>query len=675
MRLRAAIAFWALAASLSAGTLGPQALESYAQSLRLEFDDPAAAAEARLELAPLYQDSQWAITGRFDDNSLDHLRIRDLLKRHGLRATFYLNESSAWAADSTHYPFPSGHKELAKALRLGGNSLGGHTLNHDYVPLLDRQESFYELLGVRVDREVNSQSPLNSFVFPFNIYRNALEGAEAQRAITRQLQRSGYIHLADHYYKLVQDSPFLDSWLLPCDGQDIEAELKRVLSSERQRQRAPALCLCMHAWPASWGGTSFPKLRKQLRRLAGRKHWWYANQNELAAYRYQALYSRLTASAEKKLLSATLERPEALDLGDEKPLTLKVHAPMAPKSVFFDGQPLSLSPVGKGVWLLELPQRADKGLPQAYEAHHNPDNKGKDLINGEQEALRGLVSLLRVEGETLLLTLANLGKEPITRLRLRLRLPPGFADESQARYLEPPKPGAQRSWTFALTRTAQAGDLDLQGRPYFVAQLDLSYGGLRARLYSDCRGPAPARDPSYPRGGFAVLGPLSGKGSTPEASLIKALTQGDPGRCLGPAGGEPCWRRPLPAREAVLHPELIATFGLPATPDFYTWDPAVYSELTRPYWLAASWVESPIARRARVILPRRNVTRLYVNGHRVRGRWLELRAGRNLIGLSYDPKANDAPGPFNEKNYGPFFRLVDEKGQRLTEIRYSSPER
>ncbi len=664
-----------LSTALSARGLGPLALESYSQELQVEFGDVVTAAQAHLEITPLYRDSRWAITGRFDDNSLDHLRVRDLLRRYGLRATFYLNESNGWTADSTHYPFAGGHKDLAKALSLYGNSVGGHTLSHNFVPLLDRQESFYELMGVRVDREVNSQSPISSFVFPFNIYRNPLEGVLAQRAITAQLTRAGYIHLADHYYNLADPSPFLDSWLLPCDGDDIASTLKEILNSEKQRTRDPSVCLCMHAWPQVWGGSNFPKLSKQMRRLAGRKQWWYANQNELAAYRYQALYSKLTWTSKQATLAVKLERPAPLDLGDEIPLSLKVNAAVAPKSASLDGLPLSISPVGRGVWLLELPQRQDKGLPQVYEAHHNPSNQGKDLITNGPAGLSGVASLLRVEGSNLLLTIANLDKQALAQLRLRLRLPPLFVEDSQPRYLEVPKKGGQRTWTFALTPSAQADVLDFQGRPYFVAQLDFVKAGRRVRLYSDCRGTLLARDPSLPRGGFVVLGPLSGKDKDPvtERQIWAALTQNAPGRCVTTQGGEQCWRHPLAAHQETLHPELVATLGLPSTPDFYTWDPAAYSELTHPVWLAATWVECPTARRARVITSRRNVTRLYINGARSRDRWIKLKAGRNLIGLLYDPQADGKHAPFSEKNYGPFFRLADEKGKRLNDLSYQAP--
>jgi hypothetical protein len=65
-----------------------------------------------------------------------------------------------------------------------------------------------------------------------------------------------------------------------------------------------------------------------------------------------------------------------------------------------------------------------------------------------------------------------------------------------------------------------------------------------------------------------------------------------------------------------------------------------------------------------------------LNGRRVRGKALELKAGKNRLMLLYAAGTADAEGQgtFSEKNYGPFFRLVGTDNERLTDIKYVMPE-
>jgi hypothetical protein len=109
---------------------------------------------------------------------------------------------------------------------------------------------------------------------------------------------------------------------------------------------------------------------------------------------------------------------------------------------------------------------------------------------------------------------------------------------------------------------------------------------------------------------------------------------------------------------------------------FYTWDAAVYYPLGhRLHYLLASDVYSPLSRTARLLMPKGPVKRLVVNGKRVRGRSVALKAGRNRFLMDYAAGTADAEGQanFNEKNYGPFFRLMDEQGRRLPDIQYQVP--
>ena len=85
-----------------------------------------------------------------------------------------------------------------------------------------------------------------------------------------------------------------------------------------------------------------------------------------------------------------------------------------------------------------------------------------------------------------------------------------------------------------------------------------------------------------------------------------------------------------------------------------------------PIWyLARSTVESETEGKVGVGIDRASVKALFVNGERVEGSTATLRKGENRVLL-----ASKIADKFRPENAGAFFRLTDEKGRRLTTIRY-----
>jgi hypothetical protein len=654
----------------------PLGLPYYGQEVSIAL--PAGAEAVSVTVAPLYRDAKWAATQRWDDNRVDSLRVRDLLRRYHMHGTFYLNASDAWYFNEAGYRFEGDPvKDLSKALRQGGHSIGGHSLTHNFMPLLNRQEQFYELLGVRIDREVNSQSPVSSFVFPFTVFRNALEPDAVHHDLAEELRRSGYLHVANQYFNIRAKQPtgILDSWLLPCDGKPTELSVKGLLGSEKQRARAGNFCFCMHAWPGSWGGAALPQLNDILKRWAGRGAWWYANQNELAAYRYQLAHGPLESETAGGALKLSLRRFEPWALGDAVPVTLRLKgfgdAPVAS----FEGVTLQARRAReKGVWLLELPHSAGHSLPDAYDWHRNPSNKAEGLDEKGKGVLTGLGSRLHFNGHGLKLTLKN--KQALSEVQVTWRVPLGWEAPGPSHY-DRLSAGQGLNVEAALPVVPDA--LVAQGRPYFAAQIDATgEDGRRLRLYSDCHAAALPRDPQFPKGGFLVLGPLPGDRPDFElyAFAAKLMRKQRPPPCQSLFGDvQGCWEALPESRLDPLHPELIPAGGVSAPRTFYTWDPTLYyTHGHNLHYLLAGVIESPSSRAVTVQMPQQ-VKRFFVNGKRVRGRKLNLQAGSNLVTLLYRPGVHDADGQgsFSERNYGPFFRLVDGEGKRLTDIQYQMP--
>ena len=656
----------------------PLNLPTYAQEVELRL--PSQVKSVTVEAAPMYRDAKWAVTQRWDDNLVDSLRVRDMLKRYHMHGTFYLNASDSWYFNESGYPFDGEPKtDLAKALRQGGNSIGGHTLTHNFVPMLNRQEQFFEMMAIRIDREVNSQSPLSSFVFPFTVFRNSLEKDVVHRDIASELKRSGYIHVANQYFnlKMKEGTGILDSWLLPCDGEaGFDNTVKTLLKSDKQKVREGNFCFCMHAWPRVWGGPALPKLDANFKHWKGREPWWYANENELAAYRYQNLYQKPELSIEGKGAKVRVQRFEGWAIGDNIPLTLKVWGfgkltPMAE----LDGQPLKAQRAReKGAWLLELPQGPEHKTPDAYDWHRNSSNRSEGLEEKGRGGLQGLSSRLHFDGQDLRLNFK--AKDDLKDLRVTWRIPLGW---------DAPAPVLLGDWPAgkALSLTAHLGpaehSLASQGRPYFAAQFDFLREGQRIRLYSDCRSAAFDRDPQFPKGGFLVMGPLPGDRPDFNVDVFasKVLRRKRPVTCQTVFEDiKACWEALPDARLDPLHPELIPAGAVMAPHPFYTWDPSLYyTHGHKLHYLLAGVVESPDDRTATAIW-QRGVRRIYLNGKRLRYHTMDLKAGPNLVTLLYRPGVpdGDGQGTFSEKNYGTFFRLVDKDGQRMTDIQYHVPD-
>lgn len=670
-----------LAPALSgAAALAPPELDSYVQRVLIRPAGGVEASALSVTVAPLLDDAEWAFTQRWDDNLIDNLRVRDMLNRRRMRGSFYLNASDAWYGNEGRYPFSGNPAELlAKALLEGGHSIGGHGLTHTYIPALDRSEMFWELLGVRIDREVNSQSPVNSFVFPFTAFRNDLEGDQVHRDIARLLLRGGYIHVANQYFnrRMRGGTPLLDSWLLPCDGQDSAPVARQLLASPRQQARSPVLCVCMHAWPAAWGGPSLPRLDRELRRWRGRSDWWYANGNELSAYRWQAAHGGLSATPQAGGLAVDLRRFEPWELGDAVPLTLRLRGagPLTP-TASLDGQTLEVKRGRGGLWLVQVPHSPGRGLPVAYDWHRNHANAAEGLDERGKGAIQSLASRLWLREGVLRLRLRNQGPE-IRDLRVAWRLP-------LASHPAPPE---------RIERLRKGGTLELglplawdpeplvsQGRFYAAAQLDFLREGKRLRLYSDVRAEAAPRNASLPKGAFWVLGPLPSSRSDFDVADFSARLLKRPR--LRPCetvfeGRQACWQA-VPERLAgPLHPELVPAGATQAPRPFYTWDPGLhYTHGRGLHYLLAADIESPRDQVLRAYYPRKAVKAVRLNGQRLgKGRTLALKQGSNRLLILYAAGTPDAEGQgsFSMLNFGPFLRLVDEEGRRASDIRYHPP--
>jgi hypothetical protein len=232
------------------------------------------------------------------------------------------------------------------------------------------------------------------------------------------------------------------------------------------------------------------------------------------------------------------------------------------------------------------------------------------------------------------------GVDPTRGLSSPLAIPPG-------RVL-PPRRGSHGRQAFLRSRRAPGGS---RGFEIPGGRLPLRRPGrLRARRRA---GPGSLDDASYPRQGFAVLGPIPRaeidlETRNPEELLKKEWTGPDEKRLeFAPVDA---------ATAGPLSTEVIPVRG--------RWDnhglaPCIY--------LLRSRVHSPDARRAGLFRNVGTVPAVWLNGDPA-GDTCSLRAGDNELLLAYEPPVNQR---FSPEHAGPMFRIVDARsGRRLEGIRY-----
>ena len=589
------------------------------QRITVRFRDERAAAGAALAILPLPGGAEWAISSRWDDNIYTDLKMRDVLEQRGYRGTFYLNgRDTPYYGPTYGLVEPQDAASIDRRLLAGGNSIGGHSWTHAYVPYCNRRRIFEEILRVRIDREASSDTPVVSYAFSFTHKRNDLEGLSSRDDIVESLRRAGYHHVANGTFRKDHDPGMSISWLLPHDGREIDEAFEALLADADRKKTDPNITFNMHVWyttPAAW-----EKFEGQLRKYGRRPEWWYCNQNEYAAYRRQFRYSTLKESKSGATLEAVLRRPRLVDLGDPTPLTVAVRGASREdlRSVDVDG----------------VPRTADPGAAR-FQVPHAPASRLPGKIGwiegeGSDPDFPALRAQLRFQGGALELTLANAGDAPLEDVRIAYRLPLEWAEGVVVR--RPGRIPAGRFQDRLIPTRATRDAKYASGSAFFAAQVDFAGG----RLHVTARAADPNVDPSYPRDRFQVAGPIA----DPEFR-VDSLP-------------DVKWRTIDPAKSDFLDVEVV--------PTSLSWR---YGGNDPIWFLARSTVESESEQKARVVLDRGSVRALFVNGERIDGPTVTLRKGDNRILL-----ASRIGDKFRPENAGAFFRLTDESGRRLTSLRY-----
>ncbi len=659
-------------------------MQTYQQQLQITFRDPEAAKKARITVAPLYNGYTWSVSSRWDDNNAHNLDMRDVLNKHGHKGTFYLNEAkttrpavfdqhnASWDFDfktdfylDPDYDYGRSRQadtfdftSTARKLLEGGHSIGGHSLTHPRLAYLNRNRIFEEVAGIRTQWEAAADTLLNSYAFSYCNYRNEIESDNVHTDIDRALERAGFFHIANHRYDDPLQTDMILSPIMPSDGANIDNFAQGALNDPAFTEAHPHLSYSMHVWyrtPEMWR-----RFEQQLDKYGHNPDWWYCNQNQYAAYRYQFRHATVTSHTVGNKLTLTITRPELLVLNDPTPLTLCLEG-ISSNDVLDVTCPTadaSISEKDTDALLINLSHDRLKKLPDKIGLIENPANRSELSPKDRDPDFPGLKALLCHQEDHLLLTVFT-SSEPIENVTVTWRLPLAFAKGTVVETIGSVLAGTQTQRTLTLEPITE-DYLYTAGIAYYLAQLDFQFQGRPARLYATCHVPNPHLDRSFPQAGFLKLGPIH----QDHLDLDKIIEDIKAGRLSSqpwqyawqcPDGRVLDWTRD--PKDSSLHrpflsPEVVRTFGrwMCEDPLLYFLQSSLYSEKDQP-------VE---------FLYQQNTQYIFLNGMLLSGRKTKLKQGSNNLVLVY-----------NSRNgiYGALLRLVNpDTGSRLTNVRFE-PEK
>jgi peptidoglycan/xylan/chitin deacetylase (PgdA/CDA1 family) len=659
--------------------LGPAGMRSYSQTFRVTFKTEEAARLAELRIVPLYHDFRAGFSSRWDDSTVNDVRAAEVMAKYGQYGTFYLNSLSGWYQDSkaTGIAVSDPGMEIPRILLQDGDSIGGHTLTHPVLPALSSNAAFKEIMGVRVELESRTASPVMAFVYPFVSFQSPLRQGGDRTDYEEMLHRAGYYLLGENNYDAGRgdgrkSSGFLDTRFIMADGRSSDLVLNQFLSQPQGVDDRPLFLVTMHAWVSNWGGPEFPLLGATYQKWAGRKDLWYTTQNHYAAYRYQDVYSRLNVHVKGKVLSAELLRPDPVDLNDWTPLTFKVEGAGKDDVVSVDSATADLKPVALGEsYGFDLFHDRDRRMTQIYAERDNPTNS--DQLESAEGGGGSLRALLFRRDQVLSLALQNNGTERITDVRVAFRLPLRWREGVVTRAVERLEPGETVTLRVPLTERADTAHY-VDGPEYDVAQVDYR-GQLRGRLYLTCEVPGGEPAASFARNGFLVLGPLPGDvaGFDPLAAGREILGGSSVEKSYTlPTGETLQWKAVDAARGVILDPDIIPTTGKPNLPSTYPGDKEIYSPHFKLAYLLYGSIVAEEAQTVQAVVCKECVRQVWLNGKTESVDRLALNKGLNDLRILYVPSM--ATGQeYSERNYGCYFRLTDVNGKRVENMVFQRP--
>lgn len=459
-----ALTLAAVFATVSVFAENPLGFREYQQKFTLSFPSEQDAQKAELKAKPLPADYKLAYSSRWDDSEPKHLDTHEVMVRNNIKGTFFLGDLNWLNGVLNKNP------DYIKKLMEGGNSIGLHTLTHPFLTAKNPYEQFREYMRDRIELEVKSQSPVNSQVLPFCNWW--APEPFIPLSIGWAMRATGVISSPDVMYpnrenelgypaKSFAQSRFVAPGDRNPDLAKFNREMKWALGNEKALAIQPSVSMAMHSWHTPEG---LINLDCAYAMVANNPEWWYCNQNEYGAYRYETQNTAIAKKVDGKNAEFTVTRMEPFELGASVPLWFSVNGA---KAVSANGAKLVNGSV-------ELPHADGRKLPDVYAC---ADKNGKSRIP--------FVSLVFTHPEEKVwkAELKTLDGKPVEQLAFSFRFPSQWSKEVIRKDL-----GSQNSVSVTVAQEAKKNDLYYRyGKPYYALQADFMRDGKRYRLYADIR--------------------------------------------------------------------------------------------------------------------------------------------------------------------------------------------
>ncbi len=451
--------FWGMFAARAANPLD---FREYKQKVTMTFADKEDAQKVQLKVTPLPKNYKLAISARWDDTNPAHLRTHKLMVKNGLKGTFFQN--GLWALKKD--------PDYLKKLMQGGCSIGLHTMTHPFLPTVNPNRQFQEYMENRIILETASQSPCNSQVLPYCNYSGP--SSSIAWSIGKAMQATGVISSPDVFPHRLHSMGYppktmaMSHLLRPGDRnpdlKKYKKQLDNYFGNPKKLAKDPSLSVSMHSWHTKDG---LVKLDKAFSMIADNPNWWYCNQNEYGAYRYEALNTIISKKQNGKEVEFTIQRIQPIELGARIPLWFSVQG----------AKPLSVSLGILQENLLELPHDKKQILPDVY-ARAGEDGKSNEISFVD-------LKLVHLSEKKWGAVLKNNSDKAITDVTFTFRFPAVW------------RQGVIRKEFSRIASGEEFTSLALQaepskkllyyryGNPYYAVQCDFVQDGKRYRLFAD----------------------------------------------------------------------------------------------------------------------------------------------------------------------------------------------
>lgn len=220
-----------------------------------------------------------ALTFSYDDGVVEDLRLLEIFRRNGLKATFHLNSGLF----GTEGRLP----DIGKISGIyAGHEVACHGFSHPYFNRLGREELLYEIMHDREELEKHLHAPVNGMSYPFGTYTADTLAALKSCGIvySRTVKSTGGFELPEDFL----------CWHPTCHHDGAMALVERFQTKKRPLE---LFYIWGHAYEFE-RQNKWEYMEKLCSELSNLDHVWYATNIEI--YRYVTALKMLFCSVDRR---------------------------------------------------------------------------------------------------------------------------------------------------------------------------------------------------------------------------------------------------------------------------------------------------------------------------------------------------------------------------------------